>query len=73
MGTTRTLEITTEVSNEKLLAFAGCYQFEAWLRELVYLEMKAHYGSAYWTECEAAMNRKGGAALVIPCRTHLDE
>jgi hypothetical protein len=25
--------------------------------------MKAHYGSAYWNECEAAMNRNGGVGI----------
>jgi hypothetical protein len=53
----RQLDIPADVPDELIIAFARCRQLETWLREMVYLEAKAHYGLAYWGECEAALAR----------------
>jgi hypothetical protein len=57
------LRVPPEVSDQKLLAFARCYQFETWLREMVYLELKAHFGRRYWEECDAAFRRQGTGGI----------
>lgn len=62
--------IPDEVSDEKLLGFARCYQLEVWLREMVYLETKSHFGSNYWKECEDALKRQN--ALGIPPKKSLE-
>src|SRR4051812_1587934 len=59
----RELVLPPEVSDAKVIGFARCYQLEHWLRELVYLELKAWYGSAYWSACEDALSRAGGRGI----------
>jgi hypothetical protein len=66
-----TIEIPYELSTEKVLAFARCCQLENWLRELIYLELNAHYGRGWWSECEAAM-RRAPVGPGIPAERSLD-
>jgi hypothetical protein len=63
MNSVRQLDIPTDVPTELIVGFARCRQLETWLREMVYLETKAHYGLAYWNECEAALTRHGGRSI----------
>lgn len=51
------LDLPSEVDQPTLKAFLRMYQFETWLREMVYLEMKANYGINWWNESEAALKR----------------
>jgi len=48
------LELPLEVSEQTLHTFLRLYQLETWMREMVYLELKAYYGIYWWTEVERA-------------------
>lgn len=49
---TRTIEVPPEVSDQTLRTFLRLYQLETWMREMVYLELKAYYGIHWWAEVE---------------------
>jgi hypothetical protein len=49
---THTLELPPEVSDQTLHTFLRLYQLETWIREMVYLELKAYYGIDWWAEVE---------------------
>jgi hypothetical protein len=55
---------------ESLLGYARCYQLETWFRELVYVELKTHFGIDWWNKAEEALKRNGGAG--IPAETSRD-
>jgi hypothetical protein len=46
-----------EVSPQSVIGYARLFQMENWLRELVYLETKAHFGKDWWNECQTALAR----------------
>jgi hypothetical protein len=46
------IELPPEVSDQTLRTFLRLYQLETWIREMVYLELKAYYGIDWWTEVE---------------------
>jgi len=54
------LNLPDGLSEDNLRAFLRLYEFESWLRELIYLELKTYYGTAWWTEVENAFRRRGG-------------
>ena len=47
-----TTDLPPEVSDQTLRAFLRLYQLETWIREMVYLELKAYYGTDWWAEVE---------------------
>jgi hypothetical protein len=49
---TTSVEVPPEVSDHTLRTFLRLYQLETWMREMVYLELKAYYGTDWWTEVE---------------------
>jgi len=50
------IELPPEVSDQTLRTFLRLYQLETWTREMVYLELKAYYGTDWWTEVEGLRN-----------------
>jgi len=53
----RQIGLPTEVGLEMVLGFVRCHQLETWFRELVYLEMGAHFGPEKWIKAEEALKR----------------
>lgn len=53
---TRQIELPPEVSDQTLRTFLRLYQLETWTREMVYLELKAYYGTDWWTEIQGLRN-----------------
>jgi len=53
----RTVGIPPLISDDTLRAFFRFYEFERWLREMVYTELKAYYGADWLTEIENALKR----------------
>lgn len=53
----RQLDLPPEVSDDTLKAFLRFYQLETWMREMVYLELKAFYGLDWWDKAENALKR----------------
>ena len=51
------IELPHEVFPQSVAGYVRLFQLENWLRELVYLETKAHFGDSWWTECDAALVR----------------
>jgi len=45
------------ISDNTLHAFFRFYEFERWLREMVYTELKTFYGIDWQTEVQNAINR----------------
>src|SRR5690242_7265832 len=60
----------TDSRTELLLAYARCYQLETWFRELVYVELKTHFGCEWWPQADDALKRSGGGG--IPPETSRD-
>jgi hypothetical protein len=54
---THKIALPPEVSLRSVAAYSRLYQLETWLREMVYLETKAHFGANWWAEAEQALNR----------------
>lgn len=50
-------ELPSEIADYTLIVYARLYQLEIWLRELVYVELKANFGSDWWLEAELALKR----------------
>jgi hypothetical protein len=46
------VELPPEVSDKNLRTFLRLYRLETWIREMVYLELKAFYGVNWWPEVE---------------------
>jgi Swt1-like HEPN len=46
------VDLPPEVTDQTLRTFLRLYQLETWMREMVYLELKAYYGTEWWTEVE---------------------
>jgi hypothetical protein len=65
------IELPSEVSPQSVAGYARLFQLESWLRELVYLETKAHFGKDWWIECEAALARS--KAPGIPAKKSLSK
>lgn len=51
------LKLPTEVAEDNVRAFVRLHQLEIWLREMVYLELRAYYGDQWWSKAEAALKR----------------
>jgi hypothetical protein len=51
------LNIPRGLSPELLKGFCLLHQLEGWFREMVYLELKAHFGLNWWQQAEAALKR----------------
>ena len=60
---TRRVGIPELVSDNTLHAFFRLYEFERWLREMVYTELKAYYGIDWLSEIDAAINRSGRGGI----------
>lgn len=58
-----TIALPEEVPVESIAAYARLFQFETWLRELIYLEMKAHHGREWWTEAQHALERSNAPGI----------
>ena len=56
-------EVPNEVSEETIKTFLRLYQFEAWLRELVYVQLKANLGDKWWDMAEALLRTRGGGGI----------
>jgi hypothetical protein len=65
------IELPTEVPLQSVVGYARLFQLENWLRELVYLETKAHFGKDWWTVSEEALSRSG--AQIIPADKSLTQ
>jgi Swt1-like HEPN len=52
-----------EITRDRVALFCRLQQLETWFRELVYVEMKARYGSSWWAECDAALKRSKGPGI----------
>ena len=52
-----TLDLPPETTPEHVRLFIRLQQLETWVRELVYMEMKCNYSTAWWDKCEAALRR----------------
>lgn len=59
-------EVPPEVRPETLRLYSRMYQLENWMREMVYLELKAHHGPDWWTKAEAALARRKGRTGIPP-------
>ena len=53
------IELPWEITPQSVIGYARLFQLENWLRELVYLETKAHFGKDWWVECERAAKGSG--------------
>ena len=58
-----TLDLPSGTSPDALRGYCLFYQLERWLREMVYLELKAHFGENWWTEAEQALKRSRGGGI----------
>jgi hypothetical protein len=52
-----TMMLPRGIREESIVGYARLYQLETWLRELVYLETKAHFGPQWWAQADAAIAR----------------
>ena len=58
-----TYEVPNEVSEETVKTFLRLNQFETWLRELVYVQLKANLGDKWWDTTETLLRRAGGGGI----------
>jgi hypothetical protein len=56
-------ELPREVTPDSIIGYARLFQLEHWLRELVYLETKAHFGKDWWIEAQQAHSRSGAPGI----------
>jgi hypothetical protein len=57
------LELPRELTADSVIGYARIFQLENWLRELVYLETKAHFGKDWWAEAEQALARSNSPGI----------
>jgi hypothetical protein len=60
---TEKFELPNEVSEGTVRTFVRLYQFETWLRELVYVELKANFGNEWWDVAEGLLRQTGGGGI----------
>jgi hypothetical protein len=58
-----TLELPTGTTPDAVQGYCLFYQLERWLREMVYLELKAHFGGNWWGEAEQALKRSKAGGI----------
>ena len=60
---TRKVTIPPFISDNTLHAFFRLYEFEHWLREMIYTELKTFYGADWQAEMQNAIKRSGRAGI----------
>src|SRR2546425_6193058 len=63
------LDLPRGLSPDIVKGYCLLWQLESWFRELVYLELKSHYGLNWWTQADQA--RRRSRASGIPAETSL--
>jgi hypothetical protein len=69
----RRVSIPSLVSDNTLHAFFRLYEFERWLREMVYTELKTYYGADWLTEVDNAIKRSGKGGIPAARSLQLDK
>jgi hypothetical protein len=57
------LDLPSGVNPDAVKGYCLFYQLERWLREMVYLELKAHFGESWWKEVEKALQRSRAGGI----------
>jgi hypothetical protein len=57
------MELPNEVPRDAVIGYSRLFQLENWLRELAYLETKAHFGKEWWIEIEQALSRSASPGI----------
>lgn len=60
---TYNIDLPRDLPLRSVKAYARLYQFETWLREMIYLETKAHFGVSWWTETKQALARSDAPGI----------
>lgn len=58
-----TLDLPSGITPDAVRGYCLFNQLERWLRELVYVELKAYFGGNWWAEVEAAMKRSRAGGI----------
>lgn len=56
-------DLPPEVTAYTVDVYLRIFQLETWLRELVYLELKARFGATWWAEANEALKRSHAAGI----------
>lgn len=57
------LDLPGGTTPDAVRGYCLLYQLERWLREMVYLELKSHFGGDWWGEAEQALKRSKAGGI----------